>query len=283
MVELQQGFLYGDQLNPVAELDSSNNIVSQFVYGSKVNVPDYMVKGGVTYQIISDHLGSPRLVVNADTGVVAQKLSYDEFGVITEDTNPNFQPFGFAGGIVDGDTGLTRFGARDYDAHTGRWTSKDPIRFNGGDSNIYGYVFSDPVNFIDPNGKILFNVVSAAFGAVINGWDAANSSNATFGTIMGSIAIGAVTGFIGIDPAKYTIIRGIIVMTVNGLGDYANQLNLGTNDLDHSKAILAALLGISYVPESIKDKYGEALHYGTELGRQLFISAILDWESRCKK
>ncbi|WP_448246151.1 RHS repeat-associated core domain-containing protein [Thalassotalea agariperforans] len=38
--------------------------------------------------------------------------------------------------------------ARDYDSHTRRWTSKDPIRFAGGNSNIYGYVFSDPVNFI---------------------------------------------------------------------------------------------------------------------------------------
>ncbi|MCB9610787.1 MAG: hypothetical protein H6716_29655, partial [Polyangiaceae bacterium] len=43
-------------------------------------------------------------------------------GRFTED----FVPFGFAGGIHDADTGLVRFGARDYDAVTGRWTSKDP-------------------------------------------------------------------------------------------------------------------------------------------------------------
>ncbi len=158
---LEQGFLYGDQLNPVAELDSSNNIVSQFIYGTKVNVPDYMIKGGVTYKIITDQLGSPRLVVNADTGVVAQQIDYDEFGIITQDTNSNFQPFGFAGGLVDNQTGLTRFGARDYDAQTGRWTSKDPIRFAGGDSNIYGYVFSDPVNFIDPNGEAVVIITVA--------------------------------------------------------------------------------------------------------------------------
>ena len=41
------------------------------------------------------------------------------------DTNPGFQPFGFAGGLYDPDTGLVRFGARDYDAETGRWTSKE--------------------------------------------------------------------------------------------------------------------------------------------------------------
>ena len=50
--------------NPVAELDGSGDLVSRFVYASKGNVPDYMVKGGVTCRIISDHLGSPRLVIN---------------------------------------------------------------------------------------------------------------------------------------------------------------------------------------------------------------------------
>lgn len=35
---------------------------------------------------------------------------------------------------------------------TGRWTSKDPIRFDGKDTNLYGYVMADPVNFIDPKG-----------------------------------------------------------------------------------------------------------------------------------
>ncbi len=34
--------------------------------------------------------------------------------------NPSFQPFGFAGGLYDLDTKLTRFGARDYDAETSR-------------------------------------------------------------------------------------------------------------------------------------------------------------------
>ena len=147
-----QGFLYRDALGPVAELDGAGNVISRFVYAGGGNVPDYMVNGGVTYRIITDKLGSPRLVVNSATGVVVQRMDYDEFGNVTADTNPGFQPFGFAGGLYDRDTKLVRFGARDYDAATGRWTAKDPVLFEGGQANLYAYVGNDPVNFSDPTG-----------------------------------------------------------------------------------------------------------------------------------
>jgi RHS repeat-associated protein len=155
---LQQGFLYADQLHVVAELtyDASGILTdtTRFVYGSKANVPDFMVKGGVAYRILSDHLGSPRLVVNATSGVVMQRIDYDEFGNVTSETLASgFTPipFGFAGGLYDRDTKLVRFGARDYDANVGRWAAKDPIRFGGG-LNLYGYVLNDPVNLVDPGG-----------------------------------------------------------------------------------------------------------------------------------
>jgi len=68
-----RGFLYGDALNPVAELDGTGAVVARFVYGSRSNVPDYMVKGGTTYRIVSDHLGSdlPPVVVPASMLVPA--------------------------------------------------------------------------------------------------------------------------------------------------------------------------------------------------------------------
>ena len=111
-----------------------------------------MVRGGTRYRLVSDDLGSVRAVVEADTGAVVQELDYDPYGRTLRDTNPGFQPFGWAGGVRDTDTGLIRFGARDYDPDTGRWTSKDPIGFSGGDTNLYGYVLGDPVNLIDPTG-----------------------------------------------------------------------------------------------------------------------------------
>lgn len=76
----------------------------------------------------------------------------DEWGNVLQDTNPGFQPFGFAGGLYDPDTGLMRFGYRDYDPMTGRWLAKDPILFGGGQANLYLYCHGDPVNWIDPYG-----------------------------------------------------------------------------------------------------------------------------------
>ena len=78
-------------------------------------------------------------------------MDYDAFGNVLADTNPGFQPFGFAGGIVDGHAKLIRFGARDYDPATGRWLTKDPVGFAGG-SNVYVYVKQNPIGFIDPTG-----------------------------------------------------------------------------------------------------------------------------------
>jgi RHS repeat-associated protein len=149
---LVQGFLYQDDLRPAAELDGSNNVVSRFFYADDSPVPAYMVRGGSTYRVIADQVGSPRLIVEITTGVVAQRLAYDAFGNVLEDTSPGFQPFGFAGGLYDPSTGLVRFGARDYDASVGRWTSKDPVLFQGGQSNLYAYVGNDPINFRDSTG-----------------------------------------------------------------------------------------------------------------------------------
>jgi RHS repeat-associated protein len=164
-----QRFVYKDQLNPVAELDESGNLVAQFVYGTKPNVPDYMIKYGTDagmYRILSDHLGSVRLVTNVSDGTIMQRIDYDEFGVVLQDTNPGFQPFGFAGGIYDTHTGLVRFGARDYDPSVGRWTTKDPIGFDGDGPNLYTYAFGNPIHFRDPSGlgstgSIVFDIIEA--------------------------------------------------------------------------------------------------------------------------
>ncbi|MBF0442509.1 MAG: RHS repeat-associated core domain-containing protein [Oligoflexales bacterium] len=54
---------------------------------------------------------------------------------------------------------------RYYDPSAGRWLAKDPIRFNGGQTNFYVYVGNDPVNNIDPKGTdIWIEGPSSGFG-----------------------------------------------------------------------------------------------------------------------
>jgi RHS repeat-associated protein len=198
---LVQGFLYDGQLQIIAELDGNNSVVSRFVYGSRSTIPEYMIKGGVRYRIIADHLGSPRLVINTATGQVAQQLAYDAFGNVLLDTNPGFQPFGFAGGLYDRDTGLTHFGARDYDAATGRWTAKDPVGFQGGDANLYGYVLNDPVNAIDPTGQWAHVVAGALIGGGVDllGQYLLNGGNfdcIDWGNVLFAAGLGALGGVV---------------------------------------------------------------------------------------
>jgi RHS repeat-associated protein len=146
------GFIYGNQLNPIAKVDESGNIVEQYVYGLKSNIPEYIIKDGKKYKIISNHLGSPIMVLGGQTqDLPVLQMKYDSFGNIIEQ-NGNFEiPFRFAGGLYDKDTKLTRFGVRDYDSETGRWTSKEPLGFDGA-RNFYVYAGNDGVNFVDLDG-----------------------------------------------------------------------------------------------------------------------------------
>lgn len=152
-----QRFLYEGPLRVVAELDDLGQVASRFVYGTRLNVPEYLVRSGATYRILIDERGSPRLVVDASSGAVVQSIDYEEFGkIIGETVVPGFsQPFGFAGGIQDRDTGFVRFGRRDYDPVAGRWISKDPFRFFAGETNLYVYAGNDPVNFTDKFGLVI--------------------------------------------------------------------------------------------------------------------------------
>jgi RHS repeat-associated protein len=145
------GFLYKDQLEPIADVNGDGTVRSVYVYGDKAHVPSYMIRGGEKFAIVSDERGSVRMVVAMATGIVSQEMRYDAWGQVLMDSNPGFQPFGYAGGIYDAVTGLVRFGARDYDAGVGRWLSKDRSGFRSA-ANFYSYAANSPVNMIDTTG-----------------------------------------------------------------------------------------------------------------------------------
>jgi RHS repeat-associated protein len=146
-------YLWLDKTTLLAIYDQNDNLKQRFEYGLG-HTPVKFTQNSTTYYITSDHLGSPRTITD-ESGSVIKAIDYDSFGNVVSDSNESFEiPFGFAGGLKDLDTNLIRFGYRDYDPSIGRWTARDPIGFAGGDTNLYGYVASDPVNWIDINGLI---------------------------------------------------------------------------------------------------------------------------------
>ncbi|MFC2136431.1 RHS repeat-associated core domain-containing protein [Bacteroidota bacterium] len=168
-------------------------------------MPDYIIKGDSTYFVVSDHLGSIRLVVNSVTGNVVQEINYDAYGSMLFDSNPGWQPFGYAGGLYDVHTQLTRFGARDYDPSVGRWTNKDPIGFGGMVSNLYEYSKNDPINNLDISGHQTLGseILSGVLQDINNAW------NGIFGTLQA-----------GVDNVNQTIVKqgpGVLDQVSEGL------------------------------------------------------------------
>ncbi|MBN2179211.1 MAG: hypothetical protein JW743_07250 [Deltaproteobacteria bacterium] len=154
---ITEKYLWQGLTRLLAVYDGNDNLMMRFEYADG-RMPYAMAKGGLTYYLTYDQLGSLRIIADTSGNVVKQ-IDYDSFGNIITDSNPAFDvPFGFAGGLFDKETGLIRFGYRDYDPEIGRWTAKDPILFAGGDTDLYGYCLNDPVNLIDSLGLKQFEM-----------------------------------------------------------------------------------------------------------------------------
>ncbi|BDQ37963.1 hypothetical protein SYK_23230 [Pseudodesulfovibrio nedwellii] len=131
----------------------------EFAYQDETRTPYAMRRDdGVIAYLFYDQVGSLRVVADLESNVI-QEILYDPFGGIIEDTQPDLHiPIGYARGLHDRDLGFVRFGWRDYDANTSRWTAPYPIGDKGGDSDWYGYCLDDPMNSVDPLGLILCKV-----------------------------------------------------------------------------------------------------------------------------
>ena len=78
---------------------------------------------------------------------------YTPFGQVHSITGTATNNQRFPGQYADAETGFSYNYFRDYDPTTGRYVQSDPIGLRGG-LNTYVYVEGNPLNFIDPNGKL---------------------------------------------------------------------------------------------------------------------------------
>ena len=261
---ITEKYLWQGLTRLLAIYDGSDNLLIRFEY-SDGRMPVAMTKGGSTYYLTYDQVGSLRIVADA-SGNVVKRIDYDSFGNIIDDNNPSFEvPFGFAGGLHDRDTGFVRFGYRDYDPDTGRWTAKDPILFAGGETDLYGYCLSDPVNIIDPTGEILSTIIGAVAGAssgFISGLERGNIAAGILGGIAGGVT-GALVGTINplVGGAAGGAIGGAISSFLNGdSGPCVKKAAI-------SSAIYGTIGALASTPIGILAKMGLGSLSATTLGK----------------
>ncbi|MDJ0863514.1 MAG: RHS repeat-associated core domain-containing protein, partial [Gammaproteobacteria bacterium] len=109
-------------------------------------------EAGVHY-IHNDHLGTPQVITDAEQSVVWEAV-YEPFGKATVTTETIENPLRFPGQYFDEETGLHYNYFRDYNPTLSRYLSPDPIGIISHDLNLYLYVGSNPVNWVDAEGLV---------------------------------------------------------------------------------------------------------------------------------
>ena len=101
-------------------------------------VSEFIKERGTPYELTCscDQVGTPKVFVDK-YGKLVKRMRYDSFGRQLGDSFAElFMPIGFAGGLVDRDTRLVRFGYRDYEPQVGRFTAPDPAEDRRGGVGI---------------------------------------------------------------------------------------------------------------------------------------------------
>jgi len=132
--------------------DGTTTTISHYLHGSGIDEPLAQIRESQVSCYHADGLGSVVAMTDTSKNIV-QRYSYDTFGMLTAIQNPEFtNSYTYTGREWDKELGLYYYRARYYDPMEGRFISRDPIGFAGGDVNLYGYVLNDPVSFVDPMG-----------------------------------------------------------------------------------------------------------------------------------
>ena len=135
------------------EYDGTNAFVARYSHGNQVDQPLVLQKAGVGFFYYhSNHQGSITHLTDS-SGTVANSYVYDSYGRRLSVAESVIQPYSYTGREFDVESDLYFYRARYYDPDLGRFLSEDPIRFRGGDQNLYNYVFNSPLNLRDPYGR----------------------------------------------------------------------------------------------------------------------------------
>jgi RHS repeat-associated protein len=138
-------------------IDGNGNVISDYVYGGSEIIARLDVNGDPIYYL-TDDIGSVIGLVDAQGNRVS-RITYDGFGEVKSgDSGTNLGgDFRFQGQWLETESGLYYLRARDYDAETGLFLSRDAVdvQQQGVEAfNPYQFAFNNPLIYSDPTGLI---------------------------------------------------------------------------------------------------------------------------------
>ena len=143
-------FVY-DGLNPVQE-KNSGTVTANLLTGLDIDEFFTRTDGVGVRALLPDALGST-VVLGDGTGTLQTQYTYEPYGFTTQTGAASTNSYKYTGREDDG-TGLMYDRARYYQPRLQRFVAEDPLRFRGGNTNLYGYVNGNPVRWRDPLGLV---------------------------------------------------------------------------------------------------------------------------------
>ena len=145
-------FVY-DGLNPVQEKNGAT-VTANLLTGLGIDEFFTRTDGVGVRSLLPDALDST-VALGDGTGTLQTQYTYEPFGYVTQTGSVSTSSYKYTGREDDG-SGLYYYRARYYHPRLQRFIAEDPLEFDGGDINLYGYVSNGPLNWADPYG--LFSV-----------------------------------------------------------------------------------------------------------------------------
>ena len=162
-----RGFIRDGQ-NILLEADGNGDTIRRYTHmGENWGALISLHEGQSSCYYGFDGSANTRLLTNQSAGVSDAYL-YSAFGEELSVSGNSANPLRFGGevGYYRDAAERVYVRARHLDVDTGRWLSRDPIGFDGGDWNLYRYVRSKPTVLTDPSGEAPRNAERRSKGQI---------------------------------------------------------------------------------------------------------------------
>lgn len=184
---------------PLARFHRFDGVIDLFINSPTGRIGSYVENAdNKLYFYLTDHIGSTRIVMQAQPAQVAMSYEYEPFGEISSATGSHATPHRFTGKEQDifKNFDYYYFGARYYDYRVGGFTSIDKA---GQFASGYVYGANNPIMGVDPDGNLFFLTTAFLGSAFFSSWmyacqaDAAGDFNGW--KLLGHAVVGGLSGY----------------------------------------------------------------------------------------